>query len=126
MQSIKPTTTGTVFSFNQFAFVDATSTFDNPKLAFELNCVLKFGTKPSCTSGSGGSGTGGSGAGRRRREAQSDDASVTVSFTVTPGDDDYSVSDGVVTSVEGSPKAADSGANEMMVSALAASAFLLL
>jgi len=122
MQSINPVTTGTKFTFNQFAFVDKQSSFAEPKLAFELNCVLKFGNKPTCPSGSG-SGSSGSGSGRRRRDAGQDDASVSVSFTVTPGDGDYSISDGVVT---GTAKAADSGANEMMVSALAASAFLLL
>merc|ERR1712176_291758 len=106
MTSINPVTTGTKFTFNQFAFVDKQSSFDNPLLKFELNCVLKFGNKPTCPSGSG-SGSSGSGSGRRRRDAGQDDASVSVTFTVTA-------------------KAADSGANEMMISAMAASAFLLL
>merc|ERR1739838_346633 len=90
------------------------STFDTPVLSFELNCVLKFGTKPSC------------GARKRRAAAPEEGATeVSVSFSVTP-EGDYKVSDGVVTNVEGAPKSTDSGANEMMVSALAASAFLLL
>ena len=108
MTAIKPVTTGTKFTFNQFAFVDkrkfalkttwinpcSESSFAAPKLAFELNCVLKFGNKPAC------------GGARRRRDAGQEDASVSVSFTVTPGDGDYSISDGVVT---GTAKAADSG-----------------
>lgn len=113
MTSINPVTDGTVFSFNQFAFVDSSSTFDTPVLSFELNCVLKFGTKPSC------------GTGRKRRAGEDSGTEVSVSFSVTP-EGDYKVSDGVVTNVEGAPKSTDSGANEMMVSALAASALLLL
>lgn len=115
MTSINPVTDGTEFSFNQFAFVDSSSTFDTPVLSFELNCVLKFGTRPSC------------GTGRKRRAFAREDSGteVSVSISVTP-EGDYKVSDGVVTNVEGAPKSTDSGANEMMVSALAASAFLLL
>jgi len=49
MTTINPTldATSTVLSFDQFAFVDSTSTFDAPVLKFELNCVLKFGTAPT-------------------------------------------------------------------------------
>ena len=98
-----------------------------------MNCVLKFGDKPKCPgdqtdpaaggaaggaaaggaaaggAAAGGAAAGGAAAGgvrRRRRDARQDDASVSVTFTVTPGDGEYSVSDGVVT---GTAKAADSG-----------------
>merc|ERR1711935_830125 len=38
--------TSSDLAFEQFAFVDASSTFETPVLKFELNCVLKFGTAP--------------------------------------------------------------------------------
>merc|ERR1711935_1264833 len=48
-------------SFEQFALVDASSTFETPVLKFELNCVLKFGTAPTCDQAADG---------RRRRNVE--------------------------------------------------------
>jgi len=126
MTTINPTldATSTALSFDQFAFVDSTSTFDAPVLKFELNCVLKFGTAPTpaqCAA-----------SGRRRRsmargktvQQRSDTTEVTVSFPVS-AEGDMNYSDGIATAA-GKPKSADSGATEMLVSAMATAGFLLL
>jgi len=116
LSTINPTldATSTALTFEQFAFVDATSTFDAPVLKFELNCVLKFGTAPGC------------GGGRRRRDVarnSGDTADFTVSIPIS-ADGSVAYADGVATA--GQPKSADSGATEMLMSAMATAGFLLL
>jgi len=115
MATIKPVlgSSSTDLSFDQFAFVDASSTFDAPVLKFELNCVLKFGTAPTCS-------------GRKRRalnDAEASEVSVTLPIKAT-GPINYSA-EGIAT-LGAQQKSAESGATEMMISAMAAAGFLLL
>jgi len=101
-------------SFEQFAFVDATSTFETPVLKFELNCVLKFGTAPTCD-----------GSSRRRRNVgemgQKEPVNIKIPVSVE-GPINYA--GGIATA--GKAKSAESGATEMLVSAIAAAGILLL
>merc|ERR1711892_81931 len=116
--------TSTDLSFEQFAFVDATSTFDAPVLKFELNCVLKFGTAPSCDPA----------VSRRRRATQNANGDtmepVSISIPVI-ADGAINYSGGIATAGPGNlanlgAKSAESGATEMLVSAMAAAGFLML
>jgi len=130
---------GTILEFNQFAFVTSDSTFEDPDLDFQLNCVLKFGNTPTCESNVCPAGCGIDPASdpcpegcivpspRRRRSSSylgSGKESVSISLDVRAGKA-YAVNDGVAL-----PRAedaeSDSGATEMLVSAYAAAAFLLL
>ena len=97
-------------------------------LKFELNCVLKFGTAPTCS-------------GRKRRalnDAEASEVSVTLPIKAT-GPINYSA-EGIAT-LGAQQKSAESGGNyrfyltwfsipvlatEMMISAMAAAGFLLL
>merc|ERR1711935_536513 len=103
-------------SFEQFAFVDASSTFETPVLKFELNCVLKFGTAPTCDQAADG---------RRRRNVeemgQKEPVNIKIPVSVE-GPINYA--GGIATA--GKAKSAESGATEMLVSAIAAAGFLLL
>merc|ERR1711892_1495887 len=116
--------TSTDLSFEQFAFVDATSTFDAPVLKFELNCVLKFGTAPSCDPA----------VSRRRRATQNANGDtmepVSISIPVI-ADGAINYSGGIATAgpenlANLGAKSAESGATEMLVSAMAAAGFLML
>jgi len=127
MASINPQlgATSTDLSFEQFAFVDASSTFDAPVLKFELNCVLKFGTAPSCDPAVQN---------RRRRATQNANGDtmepVSISIPVI-ADGAINYSGGIATAgpenlANLGAKSAESGATEMLVSAMAAAGFLML
>jgi len=107
--------TSSDLAFEQFAFVDASSTFETPVLKFELNCVLKFGTAPTCDGQSQ----------RRRRNTgemgQKEPVNIKIPVSVE-GPINYA--GGIATA--GKAKSAESGATEMLVSAIAAAGILLL
>merc|ERR1711935_361144 len=108
--------TSSDLAFEQFAFVDASSTFETPVLKFELNCVLKFGTAPACDQAAEG---------RRRRNVgemgQKEPVNIKIPVSVE-GPINYA--GGIATA--GKAKSAESGATEMLVSAIAAAGILLL
>merc|ERR1712106_846528 len=108
--------TSSDLAFEQFAFVDASSTFETPVLKFELNCVLKFGTAPTCDQAAEG---------RRRRNVgemgQKEPVNIKIPVSVE-GPINYA--GGIATA--GKAKSAESGATEMLVSAIAAAGILLL
>merc|ERR1711935_681728 len=108
--------TSSDLAFEQFAFVDASSTFETPVLKFELNCVLKFGTAPTC---------GEQSQLRRRRNVgdmgQKEPVNIKIPVSVE-GPINYA--GGIATA--GKAKSAESGATEMLVSAIAAAGILLL
>jgi len=111
---------GTKLQFNQFAFVNG-GTATNPALEFQLSCVLKFGKTPTCSIEGGGV--------RRRRSVASQYTGsgvtdVELDYSVAVGEA-YTNNKGVVFAAERSEDT-ESGATEMLVSAYAAAAFLLL
>ena len=70
------------FTFNQFAFTDASTASANPTLSFHLNCTISLGTGDSCSR-------------RRRREADANSGEqVLVSFEVNT-EGAYKLEDGI-------------------------------